>query len=89
MAIEDIFGIWGRPSNLAVDIHAKADTVRKWWKHRRIPEDAWAEVIEAARKRGHRITAQDILSANKPMKPRGRPAIAPRSRRSSLRALTA
>lgn len=70
----DIFAIWPSPSALATDIRQKPDTVFRWTKRKRIPEDAWSEVIEAAARRGTVIDASDLLAFNAPMKKRGRPA---------------
>ena len=73
-AIQDIFGIWPTPTDMARAIGAKPDTVLKWSRKGRIPEDSWQSVIDAAMVRGRALTAADILAANTPPKLRGRPA---------------
>ena len=70
----DVFGIWPDTSTMALEIGEKPDTVYRWSLKRRIPETAWREVITAAFKRGRKLTADDLLTANAPMKQRGRPA---------------
>lgn len=69
----NIFGIWPTFTELATDISVKPDTVRKWKKSGRIPQESWQSVIEAARRRGHLVTVESILAFNTPMKRRGRP----------------
>jgi len=74
-ALQDIFAIWGDSIGvMAAAVGAKYDTVRKWRKSGRIPEDSWQAVIDAAMVRGRSLTASDLLAMNKPPKLRGRPA---------------
>ncbi len=75
-AIQDIFRIWGDSvSPMAADLGRPYDTVLAWKIRKRIPEDAWQDVIAAAAKRGRSITLDDILAVNKPLGKRGkRPA---------------
>jgi|GEM_PF-4655105 len=73
-SIESLFSLWSSLSELAEAIQAKPDTVRKWRKHQRIPQDSWLAVIKAARRRGVRLTADDLLALSAPMGRRGRPA---------------
>lgn len=72
-AIEDIFTAFGTVHQLADELGRKYDTVLAWRTRGRIPEDAWADVIAAARKRGIELTAGQILEFNTPMKKRGKP----------------
>lgn len=71
--IQDIFGIWPSVSVMADDLGRGYDTVLAWRTRGRIPEDAWTDVIAAAEKRGHALTAGDILVCNATMKKRGWP----------------
>lgn len=80
-AVTDIFGLWDTTTEFAKAISAKPDTVRKWKKFGRIPQDAWQSVIIAAALKGRELSVDDILAANTPMKQRGRPAHKPKSRR--------
>jgi hypothetical protein len=73
-AIQDIFGIWPTLVDMATAIGAKPDTVYRWQKKGRIPEDSWQAVIDAAVVRGQPLTAGDLLAVNTPPKLRGRPA---------------
>lgn len=72
-ALQDIFRIWPDTAALAADIGAKADTIRKWKKFGRVPQEAWQPMIDAALRRGEKITVAQICAANAPMKKRGRP----------------
>lgn len=74
-ALQDIFAIFdGSIGLMAAAVGAKYDTVRKWKKSGRIPEDSWQAVIDAALVRGKTLTASDLLEANRAPKLRGRPA---------------
>lgn len=70
----DIFGIWATDAAMAHDLKQLPDTVYRWRKRGRIPEEQWDAVIEAAARCGRHLTATDILAANTPAKQRGRPA---------------
>jgi len=74
---------------MAVDIGAQPDTVRKWRKFGRIPQDSWQVVIAAAAAKGHSITLDTFVSLNTPMKQRGRPAHKSGRLRRSRREVTA
>jgi len=73
--VRDIFELWPTVTAMAKAISAKPDTVRKWKKTKRIPEDAWHSVIDAALVKGCRLTVDMIMAANEPMKRRGRPPL--------------
>jgi len=81
--VQDIFALWGSTTEMAVAISARPDTVRKWKKFQRIPQDAWRSVIDAAVIKGVVLTVDDIMAANQPMKQRGRPAHKARGRKRS------
>lgn len=85
-AIHDIFALWPTISKFARDLGNDPDTVRKWKKFGRIPQEEWPNVISAAAKRGKTLTLEDIMGANAPMKPRGRPRHKIRARRAEARA---
>lgn len=72
-AVHDIFRFWNSTAEFAKAIHERPDTVRKWKKFHRIPEEAWERVIVAAAAKGHAISLGDIMAANRPMLRRGRP----------------
>lgn len=57
---------------MAMDLNRPYDTVLAWKLRKRIPEDAWPDVIAAAAKRGHALTLADILAVNTPPGRRGR-----------------
>jgi hypothetical protein len=72
-SIQDIFDIWPSVEAMANAINEKPDTVLRWLYRGRIPEDAWPKVIEAASGKRRKVTAQQLLDANAPIKRRGRP----------------
>jgi hypothetical protein len=72
--LQDIFAIWPSISAMADDLDEKPDTVFRWKKRGRIPETAWAKVIEKAAKREQLVTASQLLRFNAPMGQRGQPA---------------
>ena len=67
--IQDIFRLWGTPTELGRDIGEKPDTVRKWWL-KRIPPQHWPAVISAAARKDVTVTADDIMRLNPPRKRR-------------------
>jgi len=71
--VHDIFGHWRNISEFARAVGVKPDTARKWKKFGRIPQEYWQDVIVAMALKGLEITVRDILTANAPMKRRGRP----------------
>lgn len=73
-ALQDIFDLWPTLAEMARSTGRKYDRVRKWQKAKRIPEDSWQAVIDAALVKGRVLTAADLLAANAPPKLRGRPA---------------
>lgn len=85
-AIHDIFSLWPTVAAFANDLKARPDTVRKWKKFQRIPQESWEDVISAAASRGMNLTVTDIIAANAPMKQRGRPALKIRGKRVEARA---
>ncbi|MGI9489064.1 MAG: carph-isopro domain-containing protein [Geminicoccaceae bacterium] len=48
----EILSLWRRPSELAEDIGAKANTVSKWGQRDFIPPEWWNDVESAAKRRG-------------------------------------
>jgi hypothetical protein len=81
--IHEIFQLWDSTTQMAAAISARPDTVRKWKKFKRIPQDAWRSVIDAALVKGTELTVDDIMAMNEPMKQRGQPAHKPKSRKRS------
>lgn len=60
--------LWPSPDDLAADVGAKPDTVRKWRTRNRIPPEWWQPIIQAAETRGTRLTASELACiANKHM----------------------
>lgn len=73
-ALQDIFGIWPSLAEMAADIDEKPDTVYRWQLKGRIPETAWASIIEKAARRERLVTIAELHGANRPPKQRGQPA---------------
>lgn len=65
-AIQDIFGYWDSLADMARDLDAPYQTVAKWSQRGRIPSEFWGQVIEAAARRGKRLTYPQIANANPP-----------------------
>lgn len=71
--IQDIFGIWPSLGQMANDIGELQDTVYRWKKRGRIPEEAWPRVIEKAARYEKLITPSLLMNLNGPVGRRGRP----------------
>ena len=72
-SIDDIFGIWVSLEAMALDLVQLEDTVYRWKKRGRIPEDMWPTVIEKAAKHERLVTAQQLMKFNASIAKRGRP----------------
>lgn len=71
-ALQDIFSIWDGHKGLATALNEKQDTVYRWKRRKRIPDSAWARIIEAAAAKGQVVTVADLHAANRPRAARGR-----------------
>jgi hypothetical protein len=60
--ITDIFKIWGSLAEMAEAIGRGHWTVQKWSQRKSIPSDAWPDVIAAARRKGKKLSAEQLLS---------------------------
>ena len=56
----DVIALWDSPADLAEDVGAKLDAVRKWGERDRIPSEYWQRTIDAASARGKHISAADL-----------------------------
>lgn len=72
-AIDDVFAIWPSLSEMADDLGQRFDTVYRWKRAGRIPQEHWERVIERAATREKLVTASMLLSLSEPFKRRGRP----------------
>lgn len=59
--LEKLFEIWDSATELAGDIGESHWAVQKWKQRGRIPSDAWPRVISAARRKGKKLSADDLL----------------------------
>lgn len=71
-ALRDIFEIWDSIGEMAKGVRRPYDTVLAWKLRGRIPEDAWRDVINAAALHKVRLTVEQIMAVNEPVKQRGR-----------------
>lgn len=60
--VNDVFGFWPSLDEMAADIGETHWAVKKWRTRKRIPNKAWAKVIEGAKRKGKRLTAADLLA---------------------------
>jgi hypothetical protein len=60
--ITNLFGLWKTIPEMAEAIGESHWTVEKWKQRRRIPNGYWPAVISAARLKGKRLTADDLLA---------------------------
>jgi hypothetical protein len=58
---------------MAEEIGELEDTIYRWRKRGRIPEEAWPKIIEKAAKHEKLVTAQQLMNLNGPVGRRGRP----------------
>ena len=63
--MEKIFHIWPSLVALAGDIGKPYPTVAAWKQRKRIPADYDFDLIEAAQKRGHVLTLEQIAQARR------------------------
>ena len=56
---------------MAHDLDLPYQTVAKWKQRGRIPSEAWADVIEAAKFKGRTITFEQLANANPERKSAG------------------
>lgn len=74
-AIRDITKeIWPNARALSKDIGEDYETVRKWFQRKRIPQDAWPAIIRKSADLGKPLTAEQLLTLNKPRKKRRKTA---------------
>lgn len=64
--VDDIFEIWDPLTTMATALDLPYQTVAKWKQRGRIPSEYWAQVIEAAKTKGHKVTLQQLVTANPP-----------------------
>lgn len=70
-AIRDITTkVWPSARAMAVDIGEDYDTVRKWFLRQRIPERVWPAIIRKSARSERPLTAEILLSLNKPRRKR-------------------
>jgi prophage antirepressor-like protein len=60
--ITDVFEIWASLADMAEAIGRSHWTVQKWSQRKSIPSDAWPDLIDAARRKGKKLSAEQLLS---------------------------
>ena len=64
MTFEKIIALWPSTAEFARDIEVTVDLASKYQRGvRAIPDDRWLDVIEAAKKRGLSVTAEELMAA--------------------------
>lgn len=56
---------WDSPTDLANDIGMSPITVRSWKYRNKIPVEHWPAIVEAAKKRGFVVTADELAGISK------------------------
>lgn len=60
-SVGDIFCIWETLPEMAADVDESHWTVSKWKQRDSIPQEYWAAVVDAAAKKGRKLSADDLL----------------------------
>jgi len=60
--IDDIFKCWDTIAQMAEAVGEGQWKVQKWKQRGRIPQDSWAAVITAAKRKGKHLSADKLLS---------------------------
>ena len=63
--MEQIISLWPSMSDLASDLGKPYSTVTAWKQRGRIPADYDLDLIEAAQKRGHVLTLEQLAIARR------------------------
>lgn len=70
--------LWDSPQALADDIDAKLSRVLKWRARKKIPANAWSKVLDAAKRRGFQLDAEQLVRASvRPMRFRRESRVSP------------
>lgn len=57
---QDVIDLWPSRAALALDVDATPAQVSKWWQRDSVPGEWWAPIVLAARRRGHKISANQL-----------------------------
>jgi hypothetical protein len=57
----DIFGCWDTLTEMASDTGHPVERVKKWRQRDQIPNKAWPDVLSAVRRKGKKLSADDLL----------------------------
>lgn len=60
--ISDLFKLWDTITQMADAVDESHWAVAKWQQRGRIPSAAWPKVISAARRKGKKLSADDLLA---------------------------
>lgn len=64
MTFEKIIGLWPSTAEFSRDIGVSIDLASKYQRGiRSIPDDRWKDVVDAAKARGLKVTADDLMDA--------------------------
>lgn len=65
-SIDQVFGLWTTQVEMARDVGVQWQACAKWSQRKRIPPEAFPAVIAAAKRKGRRISADQLNKLNKP-----------------------
>lgn len=71
-SVNDVFRIWDSTVDMADDVGESHWTVSKWKQRKRIPQSAWMAVVQAAQRRGKKLTAENLLLMHGALSPSAR-----------------
>lgn len=67
-SLDDVFGWWKTVPEMAAAVGESHWTVQKWRTRKRIPDEYWTSLIEAARLKGKKLSADELLLMHNPPK---------------------
>ena len=60
--VQDIFSCWDTVPDMADDVGVSCWRAKKWKARKRIPHSAWPSVMDAVKRKGKDLTADDLLA---------------------------
>ena len=61
MKLGEVFDWWDTLPQMADDIGTSHGRVKKWRQRERIPDEYWQDLMSAARRKGKKLSADDLL----------------------------
>lgn len=60
--LDEVFSAWATTKEMANDLDWGLAAVEKWKERKRIPSDAWPDLIRALKRKGKNIGAAELLA---------------------------